>query len=84
MAAINKVRKERGDKPVDFDYVLLCNKICGNSHYNMQMVIVVETQAEYDAWMAKQKAFFAKPAATEPAGPAAPAADSTKKETAQK
>ena len=41
----------------EFDYLLLCNKICGKSHYNMQMKIVVETQEEYDAWIKKQKAF---------------------------
>ena len=39
----------------DFDYVLLCNKICGAAHYNMQMKFVVETQEEYDAWIASQK-----------------------------
>mgnify|MGYP001194668321 CR=1 FL=1 len=31
-----------------FDYVLLCNKICGAGHSNMQMKVVVETQEEYD------------------------------------
>lgn len=40
-----------------FDYLLLCNKICGKSHYNMQMKIVVETQEEFDAWMKEQKTF---------------------------
>ncbi|MGD1944874.1 MAG: cytochrome c oxidase subunit II [Croceivirga sp.] len=43
--------------PWVFDYVLLCNKICGKSHYNMQMKIVVVTQKEYDDWMAEQKTF---------------------------
>ncbi|MDD7885591.1 cytochrome c oxidase subunit II [Flavivirga sp. 57AJ16] len=51
---------EKGEDPLepyDFDYLLLCNKICGKSHYNMQMKIVVETQEEYDAWIKEQKAF---------------------------
>ncbi len=26
-----------------FDFILLCNKICGASHYNMQMPLVVTT-----------------------------------------
>ena len=39
----------------DFEYILLCNKICGASHFNMQMKFVVETQQEYDVWYAKQK-----------------------------
>lgn len=64
---INKIRVEnskpliaKGEEALEryeFDYLLLCNKICGKSHYNMQMKIVVETQEEYDAWIAEQKAF---------------------------
>ena len=48
---------EEALEPYEFDYLLLCNKICGKSHYNMQMKIVVETQEEYDAWIATQKEF---------------------------
>lgn len=44
----------------DFDYVLLCNKICGASHYNMQMKFIVETQPEYDTWMSSQKTLSEK------------------------
>ncbi|HUH27556.1 cytochrome c oxidase subunit II [Gelidibacter sp.] len=43
--------------PYEFHFLLLCNKICGKSHYNMQMNIIVETQEEYDAWIAEQKTF---------------------------
>ncbi|MDF0707506.1 cytochrome c oxidase subunit II [Flagellimonas okinawensis] len=43
--------------PWEFDYVLLCNKICGKSHYNMQMKIIVETEEEYNKWLAEQKTF---------------------------
>ena len=67
VANINSIRVEKSKKLVakgeealeryDFDYLLLCNKICGKSHYNMQMKIIVETQEEYDAWMKEQKAF---------------------------
>jgi len=50
--------KERGQElRYEFDYLLLCNKICGKSHYNMQMKIIVETQEEYEAWMKEQKLF---------------------------
>jgi len=44
-------------EPWEFDYVLLCNKICGTSHYNMQMKIIVETQEEYEEWISSQKTF---------------------------
>ncbi|MBX3164589.1 MAG: cytochrome c oxidase subunit II [Bacteroidetes bacterium] len=55
MEGINKQREKEGKEPVEFDYVLLCNKICGASHYNMQMNIVVDTEAGYKTWLAKQK-----------------------------
>lgn len=61
---INELRREKskalvanGDEALEayeFDYMLLCNKICGNNHYNMQMKIVVESQEDYEAWMAEQ------------------------------
>ncbi len=38
----------------EFDFLLLCNKICGNNHFNMQMKIVVETEEEYNAWIVQQ------------------------------
>lgn len=59
----NKIRAEKsatGDEVLDpwqFDYILLCNKICGKSHYNMQMKIIVETEEEYNAWLATQQTF---------------------------
>jgi cytochrome c oxidase subunit 2 len=37
--------------PYAFDYLLLCNKICGASHYNMQMKIIVDTPDDYKAWL---------------------------------
>ncbi len=48
---------EEALEPYEFDYYLLCNKICGASHYNMQMKIVVESEEDYNKWIAKQKTF---------------------------
>lgn len=56
MEGINKQRALENKEPVEFDYLLLCNKICGASHYNMQMNIVVDTEEDYQAWIKKQKA----------------------------
>ena len=42
----------------EFDYVLLCNKICGASHYNMQIKIVVGSPEEYEAFMARHTKFL--------------------------
>ena len=43
-----------------FDYLLLCNKICGASHYNMQMNIVVESEADFKKWLAEKKPMYAE------------------------
>lgn len=42
-----------------FNYILLCNKVCGSAHYNMQMNIVVDTEEDYQKWMLDQKTFAA-------------------------
>jgi len=62
---INKIRAEKnvelqakGEEllePYQFDYLLLCNKICGASHYNMQLKIVVDTEEGFNQWLAEQK-----------------------------
>ena len=39
----------------DFEYVLLCNKICGSAHFNMQMKFVVESEEDYNKWINAQK-----------------------------
>ena len=64
---INKIRvnkskelQAKGEEPLEsyeFDYLLLCNKICGKSHYNMQMKIIVESEEDYKAWLKEQKLF---------------------------
>lgn len=52
---INAIRKEKGEEEAyEFDYVLLCNKICGASHYSMQMKIVVEDEKDFNEWLSKQ------------------------------
>ncbi|WP_024771636.1 cytochrome c oxidase subunit II [Aquimarina macrocephali] len=67
VATINKIRREKskklvaaGDEALEeytFEYYLLCNKICGVSHYNMQMKIIVESEEDYKAWLKTQPTF---------------------------
>jgi cytochrome c oxidase subunit 2 len=40
--------------PYTFDYLLLCNKICGASHYNMQMKVVVDSPEDYKKWLSEK------------------------------
>lgn len=92
---INKIRTKNSAKivaeggaaldPYTFDYLLLCNKICGASHYNMQMKIVVDTPADFKKWLAEKptlaqqwkEANAPAPVATPAEAPVA-AVDSTK------
>ncbi len=55
VAEVNAILAEKGGDPYEFNYLLLCNKICGTSHYNMQMNIVVDEPEQYEVWLAKQK-----------------------------
>ena len=70
VANINKIRAKKsvelvakGQTPLEpytFDYLLLCNKICGASHYNMQIKIIVESEADYKKWVKEQKTIAAQ------------------------
>ena len=71
-----------------FNYILLCAKICGANHYNMQKTVRVVSEAEYKDWVAKQelyltndlRAAFNLPLVPEAGAPAETvAADSTAK-----
>ena len=91
---INKIRAKNSKKivaeggtaldPYEFDYLLLCNKICGASHYNMQMKIVVDTPADFKAWLSDKPTIVKQwkeanaPAAAIVPSDAATVVDSTK------
>jgi cytochrome c oxidase subunit 2 len=61
-----------------FDYILLCNKVCGAAHFNMKMTVVVDTPEDYAAWLAEQKTFGGDKNEKKEEAPATPAADTTK------
>ena len=48
---------EESLEPYQFDYLLLCAKICGSSHYNMQMKIIVESEKDFEKWINQQQTF---------------------------
>lgn len=58
-----------------FDYVLLCNKICGVAHYMMRMKLVIEPVDDFKKWYKDQPYVFARP---EAAPAVAPVADTAK------
>jgi cytochrome c oxidase subunit 2 len=47
-------------KDPGFDYILLCNKICGSAHYRMKMKVVIDSPAEYKRWLKKQPTLVQK------------------------
>ncbi|MCY1529592.1 hypothetical protein D9M68_647440 [compost metagenome] len=72
-----------------FKYILLCAKICGTNHYNMQKTVRVVSEQEYKEWVAKQGLYLTDDLRAEfklplLAKPAPAAADSLTKDTAAK
>lgn len=71
----------------NFKYILLCAKICGQGHFNMQKQVRVVSMEEYNEWLKKQPVFinndlrkqFNLPLVAEPGKVAA---DTTVKDTA--
>ena len=48
-----EMKKKTGNP--DFTYEIACDQLCGQSHYAMRGVIIVETMEEYKKWLAEQK-----------------------------
>jgi cytochrome c oxidase subunit 2 len=52
-----EMRKKKGDSK--FNFILMCNKICGTAHYKMKMIVVVLTPKEFRQWeTSKQEKTF--------------------------
>jgi cytochrome c oxidase subunit 2 len=56
----------------NFVYEIACDQICGKGHFSMRGVIIVESQQEFDKWIAGEKPEYAKAMAP----PEAPKTDS--------
>jgi cytochrome c oxidase subunit 2 len=74
-----QMRQETGQ--ADFVYEISCDQMCGRGHWSMRGEIVVETQEEFDAWMAQQKPKY-QTAVLDKAPSAQPKTDSTTAMTA--
>jgi cytochrome c oxidase subunit 2 len=61
-------------KNPDFVYEIACDQLCGKGHYSMRGTVIVQTQADYDKWMASQQSYYAGNAPGAPAPAAVPAA----------
>jgi cytochrome c oxidase subunit 2 len=57
-----EMRTKKNDP--NFDYILLCNKICGGAHYRMKMKVVVDTKEDYEKWLKSQPVLVAGKSAT--------------------
>lgn len=69
-----EMRKKQNDE--NFNFVLLCNKICGSAHYKMKMIVVVLPENEYNNWMSvKEKEATFKQKFFPPAEVVAPVSD---------
>ncbi|MFT6854082.1 MAG: cytochrome c oxidase subunit 2 [Cyclobacteriaceae bacterium] len=50
------MRLETGNP--EFNYELVCNKICGKGHYAMRYIIIVDEPEDYDQWYADQQSWL--------------------------
>ena len=57
------VEMQKETKNPKFEYVMLCNKVCGVAHYNMKMPVRVVEMDEYNKWLKSQPLVF--PVATD-------------------
>jgi cytochrome c oxidase subunit 2 len=71
-----QVREETGDP--EFVYEISCDQMCGRGHYSMRGTIVVETQEEYDAWMAQQEPQYVRANPKPEPAPATTSTDTSK------
>ncbi|WP_400262360.1 cytochrome c oxidase subunit II [Sphingobacterium sp. SG20118] len=49
--------RERMDDP-KYDFIMLCNKVCGQGHYAMGKKVIIVSEAEYKEWLATQSKYF--------------------------
>jgi cytochrome c oxidase subunit 2 len=61
----------------DFNYEISCDQMCGKGHYGMRGTIIVESQAEFNAWLKGKTPQYAK-ANAQPADSATMKTDTTK------
>ena len=60
---LDLIKSEKLTKKVNFLLIHMnlicyfCNKICGASHYNMQMKIIVESEEDFNEWLDNQLTF---------------------------
>lgn len=70
-----QMREKLGDDK--FDYVLLCNKVCGAAHFNMKIKVIVEDEKDYLAWLEGQKEYLPVASESPDKEGEAPKADTT-------
>jgi cytochrome c oxidase subunit II len=74
-----KEMRNRLENP-EYNYDLSCDQMCGKGHYSMRATVIVETQEEFDRWVASKTPQYAL-AHPAPGGKAATqAVDSTNKQ----
>jgi len=52
------MREETGNP--NYNYELACAEICGDGHFTMRMIIVVDEPADYEKWKKEQKTWLSK------------------------
>jgi len=54
----DEMKKKTGND--NFVYEISCDQMCGKGHYSMRGTVIVQTQEDYDKWMASQQPYYAQ------------------------
>ena len=52
------LKEIHGTKREGKGYEIACAQLCGNSHYRMRGYVTIETEVEYNAWLAEQAEYL--------------------------
>jgi len=55
---ITTAQMRKNKEEPEFVYEIACAQLCGNSHYSMRGFVTVETQEEFDAWLAEEASYL--------------------------
>ena len=51
-----EMRERKGNEK--FNYEIACSQLCGNGHASMRGIVTIQTQEEFDAWMAEEQSYL--------------------------
>ena len=58
MTSAEFLNKIKGTSRDNMGYEIACAQLCGNSHYTMKGYVTVDTEDQFNTWLAKQSEYL--------------------------